>query len=156
MMKGQLVFEFVIAAFILFGIILFVINSLAANMNVYHGNFKSNFLESRAMQISEVLMNDPMNGIVDEWPVLNEVKMASFNTSCNGDYINMLINFSMIESLPYPSLHHMRVLVNATDGQEFVNCGRVPPANISTATVTRFGVIPPPTDKIAVILVRVW
>lgn len=155
-MKGQLVFEFIIAAFILFGIILFVINSLAANMNVYHSNFLSNFLESRAMQIGEILMNDPKNGLVDEWPVLNEAKMSSFNSSCNSNYIQMLMNFSMIEALPYPSLHHMHVLVNATDGQEFVNCGRVPPTNITTATVTRFGVVPSPTDKIAVIEIRVW
>lgn len=155
-MKGQLVFEFVIAAFILFGIILFTINSLSANMNLYHTNYVSNFLESRALQITEVLMNDPKNGIVDEWPMLNENKMTNFNSSCNGDYINMIINFSMIEDLPYPSLHHMHVLVNATDGQEFINCGRVPPANITKATVTRFGFVPPPTDKIAIVEVRVW
>ncbi|MBN2330800.1 MAG: hypothetical protein JXC85_03215 [Candidatus Aenigmarchaeota archaeon] len=155
-MKGQLVFEFVIAAFILFGIILFSINNLASYMNLYHTNYLSNFQEGRAMQISEILLNDPKTGIVDEWPVLNEAKMGYFNTTCSSDYINLLMNFSMIEDLPYPSLHHMRVIVNATDGQVFVRCGREPPSNITTATVTRFGFIPPPTDKVAIIEVRVW
>jgi hypothetical protein len=155
-MKGQLVFEFVIAAFILFSIILFVISNLSENMNLYHVNFISNFLESRALQISEILLNDPVNGIVDEWPVLNEQKMASFNASCNDDYINMLVNFSMIEDMPYPNLHHMHVLVNATDGQEFINCGRTPPANITKATVTRFGFVPPSPGKIALVEVIVW
>lgn len=155
-MKGQLIFEFVIAAFILFGIILFTINNLSDYMGLYHTNYQSNFLENRAMQISDILMNDPVNGIVDEWPVLSEAKMDSFNSTCNGDYINMLVNFSMIEDLPYPSLHHMHVLVNSTDGQEFVNCGREPPTNITTATVTRFGMVPPPTDKIAIMEIRVW
>jgi hypothetical protein len=164
-MKGQLVFEFVIAAFILFAIVIYSINYMAISMNRYHERFLSNFLESRSLQISEVLMNDPVNGLVSRWPLLDMQKMDDFNRSCYTDdgYLDMLYNFSMIEDIPYTELHHLHVLVNATDGEEYVDCGRSPPQNItamhyiaSSATVTRFGYIPPPENKIAMIEVVVW
>jgi len=161
-MKGQLVFEFVIAIFILFGIIIYAIDYLSTNMNTYHARFLSNFLESRAIQISEVLLNDPVNGIVSEWPLLDKTKMQDFNHTCYYNYLDVLYNFSMIEDLPYTQLYHMHVQVNSTDGYEYVVCGRTPPENItiwhhiaSRATVTRFGFVPA-DNKIATIEVVVW
>lgn len=163
-MKGQLVFEFVMAMFILFAIIIYAINYLSINMNMYHANFLSNFLEGRAVQISEVLLNDPANGLVSEWPLLSIERMRDFNESCYSDdgYIQLLYNFSLIEDIPYTELHHMSVLVNSTDGREYVDCGRTPPEDIamwhriaSTATVTRFGFVPA-DNKIATVEVVVW
>jgi hypothetical protein len=155
-MKGQLIFEFVIAAFILFSIILFTINNLSISMYTYHTTFNSNFMESKAMQISEVLMNDPVNGIVSEWPLLSTQKMADFNDTCFYDYIGVLTNFSVIENYPYTNLHHMHIIVNGTDGEIYVDCGRVSLENRTSSMVTRFGFIPPPENKIANIRVIVW
>lgn len=162
-MKGQLVFEFVIAALMLFAIIIYTINYLTINSNLYHERFLSNMLESKAMQVSEILMNDPVNGIVDEWPLLDTAKMSAFNDSCDDDYVSMLYNFSMIDDFPYTELHHMSVVVNGTDGQVYVDCGRTPPTipviwyqAASKATVTRYGYVPPPEDKLATIEVVVW
>jgi hypothetical protein len=155
-MKGQLIFEFVIAAFILFSIVLFTINNLSISMYTYHTTFVSNFMESRAMQISEVLMNDPVNGIVSEWPLLSTQKMTAFNDTCFYNYLDVLANFSVIENYPYTNLHHMHVIVNGSDGEMYVDCGRMTPGNITSSTVTRFGFVPPPENKIATIQVVVW
>ena len=162
-MKGQLVFEFVIAALMLFSIIIYTINYLSINSNLYHERFLSNMLESKAVQVSEILLNDPVDGIVDEWPLLDTVKMSAFESSCNSDYEETLRDFNLIDDFPYSELHHLSVVVNATDGQVYVDCGRTPPPiqNIwyqaaSKATVTRYGYIPPPGDKLATIEVVVW
>ena len=162
-MKGQLVFEFVIAALMLFAIIIYTINYLSINSNLYHERFLSNILESKAMQVSEILMNDPNNGIIEQWPILDMVKMTSFENDCDTDYVGMLQDFSMIDNEPYTELHHMSVVVNSSDGTLYLDCGRSPPSipiiwyrAASKAMVTRFGYLPPPVDKIATVEVIVW
>jgi hypothetical protein len=162
--KGQLVFEFIIAAFILFAVIIYVLNFLSITVNQMHESFLASIMEGKALQISEVLMHDPVNGLASEWPMLSKAKMESFNTSCSDvdGYKNLLESFGVVEKTPQSEMHHVRILVNESAGREYVKCGYNPPpvAGLmyrvsSKATATRFGFVPE-DDTIATVEVVVW
>jgi len=155
-MKGQMVFEFVIAALILFTIVVYVINFLASAMGAYHSRFSGSFLESKAIQISEVLMNDPVEGLSYEWPQLDAEKMADFDAGCQDvdSYIALIGDFGLVENEPFEIYHHMSIMVNSTDGTSYVDCGRTPPEMMTRSVVTRFGVLP--SGGLATIQVMVW
>jgi len=153
-MKGQMVFEFIIAALILFAIIIYVINYISYSTGVYHSDFITSHLESRATQVSEVLMSDPEKGIVTEWPLLSPARMSAFNATCNQKYLELLDNFSLREQLPYPKTYHLSVLVSRSDGYMYVDCGRMPSQRVTMAKVTRFGLLP--SRDLAMVEVAVW
>ena len=145
-MKGQMVFEFVIAAIILFTIIIYVINFLSSIMGVYHSRFSGSFLESKAIQISEVLMNDPVEGLSYEWPAFDGERMSDFDAECQDadGYMALIKQLGLVENEPFesqPSLfvacalrsyaqalsdsHHMRIdrndSVTRDEGQQNVS-----------------------------------
>jgi len=154
-MKGQIVFEYVIAVFILFSIIIYSINVLSTIVSGYHSRFLNSFMESKALQISEVLMNDPKNGVVKVWPQLDTDKMTAFDQTCRDTdgYMDLLKAFGLMESEPYEVYHHMNIVINQST-TKFVDCGRSPPEKMNKAVVTRFGVLP--SNKIATMQVIVW
>lgn len=155
-MKGQVVFEFIFAAFILFAIVIYTINYLSINMNSFHSNFLSNQVESKAMQVSEVLMNNPKVGLVDEWPYLSDQKMSDFNLTCYKEvsYFKLLENFSMIEYFPEKIWRHMDIVVKSSNGKVYVDCDRMPSGNITKGVVTRYGLLP--SNEIASVEISVW
>ncbi len=155
-MKGQMVFEFVIAALILFTIIIYVLNFLSSMMGVYHARFVGSSLESKAIQVSEVLMNDPVEGLSQEWPRLDGEKMSDFDAECQDadGYMALIKQFGLVENEPFEMYHHMNIMVNATDGTGYVNCGRTPPARMTRSVVTRFGILP--SGGLATVQVMVW
>jgi hypothetical protein len=157
--KGQLVFEFLMAVLILFGIIIYTVNFLFANMNLYHSQFMSNFLESKALQISEVLMNDPTMGFVSAWPHLDTGKISDFdlNYCQSGDpdpyLFKLLPDYELFEPVPYFRYHHVRITVESPTST-LLDCGRTPPGKVSKSRVTRFGYLP--SAEIANVTVIVW
>jgi len=154
-MKGQLVFEFVIAALILFTIVIYTINFLSSTVGNYHSRFLSSFLESKALLISEIVMNDPSGGIVSEWPLLSPERMTDLNDTCRNEegYYQILQKLGLVEEKPYEIYHHMNILVRE-GGIEYVNCGRLPPGNMSKAVVTRYGLLA--SNEIAPVQITVW
>jgi hypothetical protein len=154
-MKGQMVFEFIIAAMILFAIVIYIINYISYAAGIYHSDFISSYLESRALQVSEVLMSDPEKGLVTEWPLLSQGRMSSFNVTCNQKYLELLDNFGLREQLPYSKTYHLSVLVVSSSGKKYVDCGRTPPEKVTSAMVTRFGMLPS-RRELAMVEVAVW
>jgi len=154
-MKGQLVFEFILASIILFSIIIYTIDFMSSNMRLYNAEFLKNFLENKALQVSEILMNDPVNGFVTEWPLLSLGKMRDFNETCYDvdNYIELLNNFSLVEQEPYSTYYQLSIVVNGS-GTKYVDCGRQPPQKITRATVTRFGLLP--SNDIATVQIMIW
>lgn len=84
-MKGQLVFEFIIAAVLLFAIIMYIINYLSINFSSFSKEFYSDNLENKLLQISEILILDNNTGLVKNWPVLNYTKIMELNQSCDSN-----------------------------------------------------------------------
>ncbi|MFH1364868.1 MAG: hypothetical protein ABIH52_04425, partial [Candidatus Aenigmatarchaeota archaeon] len=128
-MKGQMVFEFVIAAVLLFGIIIYSITLLNTNVSQFRSDSYQNDLEVRAMQMSEMLvhnMGDYSNpdsillGLASNWSNISLVDVDNLKTSCDdpNEYAKLLDNFNLLES-PYMSSksnYDFRIIVqNTTD-----------------------------------------
>lgn len=86
-MKGQAVFEFVVAVILFLGIIFYVINFLNSSVSNYSDESRLNTLEVKALEISEYLMHI---GFTDDWPILSYQKLRDFNDTCNNDYAGTL------------------------------------------------------------------
>lgn len=93
--KGQLVFEFLIAVLIFFGIVFYTLNYLSWTVSGYSSDFSAESMESKASQIGEMLVlnggtwsgGSPITpGLAEGWPVLNSSKISWLNASCNSDY----------------------------------------------------------------------
>ena len=152
-MKGQIVFEFVIASLILFSIVFYTIGYVSSSFDFYHFNYISDKMESSALRISGLLLNDPEIGIVGEWPMLSLSKMEDFDDDCS-DYPGLLEKLGLKEKSPYIRFRQMNITVTDTDGLNYISCGRTPRDDVGKATVTRFALAP--SGKIARIEISVW
>ena len=154
--KGQLVFEFVIAALFFFITIVYVMNLISGSVGSSRESFFSQYLESKAAMATEVLLNSHENGIVREWPVLDTGRMNSLNMLCStpDGYIQVLDRLELIESASVAGNRNLALNVRDVDGVEYVDCGRRPVEGFPQATITRFGLLP--SGKTAVIEAIVW
>ncbi len=153
-LKGQIVFEFVIASLILFSVIIYAISFIAGDFNARHGRFLSDRLESNAIRVSNLLLSDHRGiGIVDVWPNLNQVMMNDLVVKKCGDYPSLQDSLGLREESPYVTYIHFNITV-ADESTTYVNCGREPPEDVGKAVVTRYALSP--SKKVAKIGVTVW
>jgi hypothetical protein len=89
-MKGQAVFEFVVAAVIFFAIVFYMITFLDFNVLTYSEQSRLNNLEAKALEMSEYLVHVEL---AREWPVLSYSSIDGLNQSCNSDYTGVLDRF---------------------------------------------------------------
>jgi len=95
-LKAQLIFEFLIAVLIFFGILFYTVNYLSWTVSGYSADFSSQSMESEVSQVAELLVLNkgswtgvwpnviPVSpGLAQEWPVLNDSKIRWLNSSCN-------------------------------------------------------------------------
>jgi hypothetical protein len=153
-MKGQMVFEFVIASLILFSIIFYTLSFLASDFGMRHGSFVSDRLESNAIRVSNILLGTHENGIVGDWPVLDQASIDAFGTKCNDEYRPLQNSLGLREESPYVTYMHFNITV-ADKTKTYLNCGREPPAGVGMGSVTRYALSPPP-EEIVRIDVTVW
>jgi hypothetical protein len=82
-MKGQFIFEFLIAGFIFFGIIIFSINYLNTNVNEFKASYLKDELAGKAVWISQMLTTEATTSsnlsLVERWPYFSMEKIAIFN-----------------------------------------------------------------------------
>jgi hypothetical protein len=154
MMKGQLVFEFVLASLILFSVIIYAITYMTGSVGSYHGEFVSNSLESWVVKVSDVLLRSPERGIVSEWPMLDSNKYAQLESECQSDYDMVIERFGLVRKVTYDRPLHLYVSVEGVDGVTYMTCGNVPPQRINRATITRFALLP--SNDVARVMVTVW
>ncbi|RLJ10240.1 MAG: hypothetical protein DRP15_00660 [Candidatus Aenigmatarchaeota archaeon] len=151
MVKGQLVFEFVISVILFFGIVLYIMNML--NTGVYGFVYKSwdNVLESKGIEITEVLLKQPglwndtvplSPGFVVDWPVVNITKMVYFNTYCS-------TNYNDLKDLL--GLQRKNFRLEAEGNVTYIVCGPVPP-NTTVSYIRRIAL----GDNNDVISFRLW
>jgi len=162
MAKGQMVFEFTIAALMFFGIMFFIISYLNQSVRNYSSDAYTEVLQGKAFQISDVLVKNPgiwvgdpgepmVPGVEAEWPVLNSTKMAWLNVFCTKPdgtgYSELKSLFGLKEKLydfDTGENRNFNITMTALRGPsegpaELVNCGK-DPAGSRRAYIKRVGV----------------
>ena len=161
-MKGQMVLEFIISAVMFFAVILFTINYLNNEVSVFSSDYFTNEVESKAVQVSELLLHSPgvwksdgsaeAIGLSDEWPVLNMTKvdyMEQYYCSSDNRYNELLEMLDMKIKLLYGGEWINRWLrlyirIVALDGEELLlECpaNGYEPESGTVATMRRFAVL---------------
>ena len=141
-MKGQMVFEFIIAGLFFFGIIIYSINYLTVNVEDFKGDFYQNLIQTKAIQISEIIMSESSSmGVVSDYE-FNTTKIDDFNsTYCRIDsYYRTVKDFQLYEKTTYGTypLNVNIVMMNSTDNV-MMDCGAMIPSNVKKVEISRFG-----------------
>lgn len=176
-MKGQMIFEFVIAAVLFFGIIVYAINILNVESSIYSSDYIIAELENKAMQVSELLMHDPgiwygdvisapgdvradVIGLSNGWPVLNSTKIKLLRQYCLNDYNDLLDHLDTKMTTPFGD-RNMKVVIEINETEvvpekaliEPPNCG-YEPINTTYARVDRIAITE--DGDILRVVVGVW
>ncbi len=153
--KGQVVFEFIIAALILFALIFYSINYVSRDFDSRHARFSTDALESRVLRVSEYILSSG-NGIIGEWPYLSSGMMATLDNDCSSDYELFLESINLRQTFPYEKYTHINIMVITTESDAvLLSCGRTPPDRGGSATVTRY-VLDPGSGEIARVDITIW
>ncbi|MBN2043226.1 MAG: hypothetical protein JW754_05490 [Candidatus Aenigmarchaeota archaeon] len=165
-MKGQFIFEFIVAALMFFMIILFAINYLNINVSDFEGRFYKDEIQSKALWVSEVLTSPTSNiTLVDEWPYFNSTKISLFNdTYCGSkvsfDGLKKRLNMERTDDLG-KRLLSMRIVMatNATDLSDWrnkiIDCGQKEDELWWESEVQRIGIMDGPGGEIVTMKVFV-
>ena len=116
-----MVFEFIIAAILFFGIIIYTMTLINQNVTSFRDDSFHNDLELRSIQISEIILHHPWTsdvwGFSDGWMSINRSAPYQFGQECS-NYAEILEMFNLNEA-PYLSAkpnHDLRILIkNSTD-----------------------------------------
>ncbi len=151
--KGQMVFEFIVAAVFFLAIIMYVINQLNFAVSLYGNEYMMNTLESRAIEISEILVKNPgvwdnqspvSPGLAVEWPFLNLTRIGWMDSYCNDNYTDLGKMMGV-----GPELHGFRIAI--TDGGNIMECGQLARGRIN-AVVERIAL----SESGSLLRVTVW
>lgn len=143
-LKGQLVFEFVIATLFFLAIVMYMITYTTSSVFAYTSSHEMNTLESRTWQISEAVLTRQGSwsggvpqeiGLALDWPVLSNTRINDLDSWCGSNEQRFL------ELLDVDSRYNGARLeiVEFRDPGEFtlLQCGSVPYEKQS-ASITRF------------------
>lgn len=151
--KGQAVFEFVIATVLFLAVVFYIINFLNATIYNYNSQFNNVILDSKSVQISEILVKDTgewvggvpvIVGLSDEYPVMDINKIQDLESYCATNYVDLIDNFN---------LGRRKFRINITVGGSDYMCGPSVP-NVPRSETERFGILP--DNSIVKLNVWVW
>ncbi|NIO22459.1 MAG: hypothetical protein GTN38_00345 [Candidatus Aenigmarchaeota archaeon] len=159
-MKGQFVFEFLIAGVIFFAIVLYAMNYLNVNVSDFKGRFYVDKLQSKALQISEILGNEKSSvGLVEGPYLFNASKIADFNTTYCIDragYMKMREDFELTEKTEYGErMHNANITLVTESGIPILQCGYTIPMWTEKAEIERFGILNE-NNELVTLRVIVW
>jgi hypothetical protein len=156
-MRGQLIFEFIIAGLIFFAILLYTINYLNTNVSGFGSEFYQSRLQSKAAQIAEVLVSGGSNLSIADGVTFSPAKVQQFKDAyClpAGDYMKFAEDFYLYEKLLYGiSPNNARIRLS-TSAQTLIDCGPdTVPTHVPSADVERIGLY---AGDFARLTVTVW
>ncbi len=137
-----MIFEFLIAAMVFFSIIFYILNYLSTSVATFSSDAYNDVLQSRVMQISELLVrtegkwinNTPVAvGLVKSWPVLGGGKIAGLDYFCEKNYTSLLGMLGLLEGA-YNRTYNVQIMIN---NGEVLDCG-FPPRGAQIAKVRRY------------------
>lgn len=142
-MKGQFVFEFLIAGVIFFTVVLYMMNFLNVNVSDFHAKFYMDKLQSKVLQISEILINEksPLS-LVESPHLFNISKIANFESYCNDNYSLLRKDFDLVEKTDYGErFHNINITLVTESGNFILNCGNTIPAGTEKGEIERLGIL---------------
>lgn len=155
-MKGQLILEFVIAGLIFFMIIVYTINYLNMNVADFKSKFYQSYLQTKAIQVSEVLMGDSSLSLMGN-SEFDMLKIQSFGTNyCNpsGNYNNLVKELHLYQKTEagfFPN--DIIIKLDVSGGETLLDCGpRTIPRNTTRAEIGRFGLLDGDTANLRIIV----
>jgi len=152
-----MVFEFIIAGLIFFTIIIYSINYLNFNVSDFKNKFYQNRLQSKAFQVSEILMAGRTNLSLTDGERFNASKIYFFNSTYCGDanYKKLAEAFYMYETASFGTLpNDIKIELSVpSSGFLLLDCGPRMPRNTTKAEVGRMGLY---EGNVARLSVTVW
>ena len=136
-MKAQMTIEFIVAAVIFFSLILYIMVFLNTSLSEYREEFYVNDLQSRAIQISDILVHDRMVGVSGGYPVINTTRLDELQLVCDNQYPNLLRSLDLMH-------HRIKIQVNESGGGDIIlDCPAVIniPEMATKVGMMRFGVL---------------
>ncbi len=157
-MKGQFVFEFLIAGLIFFTIVVYTISFLNVNVSDFKSKFYHNRLQSKAIQVSEVLMGGGSYLSIAESSEFNLAKIQEFNENyCNlseiSTYQNLVNDLHLYETTVYGVFSDNIKIYLFSPSETLLDCGPAIPRNVTKAEIGRVGVF---NGEMAKLEVVVW
>jgi hypothetical protein len=161
-MKGQLVFEFIVAVVLFFTIIIFVLNILNADVSMYTEGYIIYSLEDKAVDTSELLLKTkgawsgatPLSvGLASEWPVLDGTKVSNLDDYCDNNYIDFISKLDLLDKPLFGDYNVKFIIETPSDYYECVPPLGKGPGNLTSANIKRYAVL---DGEIATVNVWVW
>lgn len=143
--------EFIIAAVIFFSILLYVIIHMNSGLSEYREDFYVNEIQSKAVQISDLLVHNEGIGISGGYPVISGSRISSLDAVCRNDYSYA----GLLETL---DLKHRRIKIQVNEsgtGIVLLDCGPDMPEKATNAGMTRFGLLDT-TNEAVIISLWIW
>ena len=160
-MKGQLIFEFLIAGLIFFAIVLYSINYLNFNVSDFKAKSYQNRLQSKAIQISDILLKSESPFSLSSGQELNMTRIQLFNaTYCppQGNYSKLIDDFYLYETTTFGVSSKNIIIELSTPSGMLIDCRPkvgIFPRNITKAEIGRAGIIGS-TKETAKLRVVLW
>ena len=139
-----MVFEFVVAAVLFIGIMVFVLNMLNSNVSVFSEDYRLYSLEGRVVSVSEAMVKTREGvGLAKEWPVLNSSKIADVDYFCSfpGNYTAFLSKLSLLGKPRVGTFEAKVVVTDTVTEVNLLECSS-PSGTVGSpfSTIERFGV----------------
>lgn len=144
-LKGQMVFEFIVAALIFFAIIVYILNYMSSSVFAYNNDYLEISKEAVVVQVSDLFVKDkgewsmgiPVRvGLAKEWPVLDRVKINNLESYCNTNYNDLMDKIYFSGNRKYSTLE---VKIKNEAGTYILDCSP-PYAFNESARIKRFGI----------------
>jgi hypothetical protein len=131
-MKGQMIFEFVVAAMIFFGVLFYIISLLNDNVRTFSTDSFEDSMHTKVLQISEHVLHskgnwdgvEPDIGLAKHWPVLSYEKIEKFSSYCDENYHSLVEMLGLVETYyAIGTLRHNIKIEIDDNGNVILNCG---------------------------------
>jgi hypothetical protein len=155
-MKGQLIFEFIIAGLIFFAIIIYTINYLNISTSDFKEKFSQSRLQSKAVQIAEILMSSKSGLSMADDMKFNLSKIQEFNnTYCPppGNYTKLAVDLYLYEKNEFGFFPNNAKIELFKNNAMVLDCGPAIPRGLTKVEMTRVGLL---QGEIAKLRVVVW
>jgi len=153
-----MMFEFIVATVIFLAVVMYTINYLSSSVSAVSGDFRSNSMHIKAIQLTELLVKN--GGVWDSgtpdvvglasdsgWPVLSSKKINDLQAYCGTEEgYNELAQ----DKLGFGVKNYMKI--NIRGESSLLDCGPEVPEGTSAANARRFAL----SESGDVLLVDVW
>jgi len=162
MKKGQMVFEFIIAAVLFLAVVVYTFNYMSSAVSTFSSGAFTNSLHVKGMQASELILRSKGSwsggvpdalGVAEEWPMLSPQYLQNLEDYCEDNYDD---GGGLLEKLGFsgPRKTFIKIIVKDHEGGIVCQCAPdsdMPEGSI-VAHVRRFAV----SEQMLPLSIDVW